>query len=430
MHQGSAVNIPRQSIRGVFLGPMEVAGYFARLSVGLRSIGITTLYADLESHPFSYPEAVPAGGLVRVARRAGAGLANAKTTPTRAVWKVASIATRAALLLRAIVACDVFVFGSGQTLFGLRELPLLKLLGKRVVIVFFGTDVRPSYLDGIESSAPDVTPTELVARTRQKRDRIRRLERHATAIVSHAPMSQLLSRSFAAWLEIGIPTIAQPLADERVDGVLRVVHAPSHAGAKGTSLIRDAIDRLRSDGVAIEYRELQRASNEAVRAAIAQADVVVDQLYADTPMAVLASEAASAGRPAVVGSLDWPSALADVEGSAIPPSIRCAPEEIGDVLRALAGSPESCRDAGRTARDFVRAHWSPEDVARRYAALADGSAPASWFHSPATIRYAAGSGMSLDRLRQVLASVAGVGDESFLVDDKPELEQRLRTGGI
>ncbi len=411
---------------------MEVAGYFARLSVGLRSIGITTLYADLDGHPFSYPEATPAGGLVRLARRAGVGLASASASaaPARLVWKLASIAARAALLARAIVVCDVFVFGSGQTLFGLRELPLLKLLGKRVVIVFFGTDVRPSYLDGIESNAPGATPAGLVAQTRQKRDRIRRLERHATAIISHAPMSQLLSRSFAAWLEIGIPTMAQPFSDERAGGVLRVVHAPSHAGAKGTSLIRDAIDHLRSDGVAIEYRELQRASNEAVRAAIADADVVVDQLYADTPMAVLASEAASAGRPVVVGSLDWPSVLADVGESAIPPSIRCAPEEIGDVLRALARSPESCREAGRMAREFVRSHWSPEDVARRYVALADGSAPASWFHSPSMIRYAGGSGLSLERLREVLVSITGVGDDPFLLDDKPELEQRLRAGGV
>jgi hypothetical protein len=414
-----------KSVRGVFLGPMEVAGYFARLSIGLEAIGVRTLYADLEDHPFSYAAARPAESLVRAARSATRRLAAARSPVGRLAWKVASLAARALLLTRAIAGCDTFVFGSGQTLFGRRELRLLELLGKRVVIVFFGTDVRPSYLDGIEARSPNATTDELVAGTREKRARIRQLERHASAIISHGPNSQLLSRDYAEWLAIGIPTVGRAAPEATADGTLRILHAPSHPRAKGTDEIRAAVEGLRRDGVSIEYREVQGAHNDIVMREIAAANVVVDQLYADTPMAVLASEAAAAGRPTVVGSLDWGTATAHVPPEALPPSVRCAPEELEQALRQLAESPGRAQRIGDEARSFVREHWSPEAVARRYLALANGTAPRWWFRSPSEITYAAGTGLPRHELTSILASVAAHGANSFGLEDKPELEHRM-----
>ena len=411
-------------VRGVFLGPMEVAGYFARLGAGLRAIGVKTLYADLENHPFSYPEAPAPTFAVRLARVAIRRSGAARGAARRVGWKLASLLARGLLLARAIATCDLFIFGSGQTLFGGRELRLLRILGKRIVIVFFGTDVRPSYLDGIEARSPNATPARLIEWTRQKRDRARAVERHATAIVSHPPDSQLLSRDFVAWLSIGIPTPTRPAARAHEPGPLRILHAPSNPLAKGTAAIREAIERLRQEGRAIEYRELQGASNADVADAIAEADVVVDQLYSDTPMAVLASEAAAAGRPTVVGSLDWGAALDGVAPEELPPTIRCHPRSLDDALRELTLS--SMNELGRDARSFVRERWSPEAVARRYLSIADGSAPTEWYRSPASISYAAGTGLSERDLVGVLSFLADISDDPFAVGDKPGLEARIR----
>lgn len=416
-----------EPVRGVFLGPMEVAGYFARLRIGLEAIGVRTLYADLEDHPFSYPEAPRPSIPVRAARIAGRRLSSARTRAGRAAWKVASLAARGALLAYAAATCDVFVFGSGQTLFGQRELRLLERLGKRVIIIFFGTDVRPSYLDGIETDAADASPDGLIARTRRKRDRIRRIERHATAIVSHAPMSQLLSREYADWLAIGIPTPPRSAPAPRTAGPLRVLHAPSHGASKGTPQIRDAVERLGAEGVAIDYVELQGVPNEAIADAIASVDVVVDQLYADTPMAVLGSEAAAAGRPTIVGSLDWDSMLDPIPPDRLPPTIRIRPDAIEATLRDLAASPGTLSETGRRAREFVRTRWSPDAVARRVLALADGSAPREWFIAPASVGYLAGFGLTAERLSEVLAGLTPRGDDPFLLGDKPALERRLRS---
>jgi glycosyltransferase involved in cell wall biosynthesis len=413
-------------VRGAFLGPMEVAGYFARLNAGLHAIGVRTLYADLEDHPFSYPEAPPPTLAVRLARVAIRRSGSAKRPTRRVAWRVASLLARSLLLARAIATCDLFIFGSGQTLFGRRELWLLRLLRKRIVIVFFGTDVRPSYLDGIEARSRNATPAKLVEWTRAKRDRIRKVERYAMAIVSHGPDSQLLSRDFVAWLSIGIPTPLRGAAQPRADGPLRILHAPSNPLAKGTQAIRDAIDALRREGLAIEYRELQGVSNEAVANAIAAADVIVDQLYSDTPMAVLASEAAAAGRPAVVGSLDWQAVLDDVPAESLPPTIRCEPGSIAETLRELARSPAMAIAAGHRARAFVRDRWSPEAVARRYLAIVEGTAPREWYRAPISVRYAGGTGLSEADLASVLAFLVEISDDPFAVGDKPELEARLR----
>src|SRR5574338_318748 len=421
---------PRHRVHGVFLGPMEVAGYFARLRVGLEAIGIRSVYADLEDHPFSYPEAPEPSLTVRAARMALRRMALARSPISRGTWKLASVITRGVLLAGAIATCDLFVFGSGQTLFGRRELGLLERLGKRVIVVFFGTDVRPSYLDGIEIEAGDASADALIESTRRKRDMIRAVERRATAVVSHAPTSQLLSRTFVDWLAIGIPTMPRPVPVPRADGPLRVLHAPSHGMAKGTSRIREAIDHLRAAGTPIEYRELEGGRNEVVAEAIASADIVIDQLYADTPMAVLAAEAAAAGRPTIVGSVDWAAILEAIPDERLPPTVRIEPEALEATLRQYAASPGALAEAGQRARDFVRRNWLPEAVARRIVTLAEGSAPPDWSTDPATVGYAAGCGVPRDRLATVLARIAERDADPFGVADKPSLERRLRSGGI
>lgn len=420
---------PRR-VHGVFLGPIEIAGYFARLRIGLEAVGVRSMYVDLAEHPFLYVESPPANRITRLARLS-ARRGHAGPRPVRAYWKFVSVAARTVILLRALLSCDTFVFGAAHTLLGRRELPLLRLLGKRIVVIFFGSEIRPSYLDGIEAgSGATPSPSTLVAATRRKRSRVRGLERYADAIVSHGPMSHLLARPFVSWLEIGIPTTPDDAGGEAraVSGPVRVLHAPSDTGAKGTAEIRATVTSLIDEGLPIEYLELRKLPNAEVRAALSGADIVVDQLYSDTPMAVLASEAAAAGRPAIVGSLDWVGALDRVSHEATPPTVRCSPEELEPVLRRLVASAAEREKLGRHAREFVTDRWNPEAVARRFLAVCDGTAPVEWMRSPADIEYVSGAGLSRARLASVLAAIASEpGEDPFCVGDKPQLVARLQS---
>lgn len=413
----------QRPVRGVFLGPVEIAGYFARLRLGFESLGIPTLYVDLSDHAFAYAESPAAPFEVRMTIAANRRLA--ERTRGRPLWKAVSMGARAMLLARALLTCDAFVFGSGHTLFGRRELRLVRMLGKKVIVVFFGSEVRPSYLDGVETAASIPTRESFAELDREKRRRIRQLERHATAIICHPPMSQFLRRTYVAWLDIGIPTVPVEAAPPRARQAVRIVHAPSHAGAKGTDVIRDAVARLTDAGMRIHYAELQSATNDRVRDALLDADLVIDQLYSDTPMAVLASEAAAAGKAAVVGSLDWDTILADGHPESIPPTVRCTPETFEATLRELVKSTARQQSAGRQAREFVRARWRPEHVAERYLSLIQGRTPSRWLRTPAAVRYASGAGLSRERLSANLRLMANRSSDPFGVGDKPQLEARL-----
>lgn len=409
--------------RGVFLGPVEIAGYFARLRMGFESLGVRTLYVDLSDHAFSYAEAPAAPFEVRAAIMANRRVDD--RAAGRGLWKAVSIGARALLLARALLTCDTFVFGAGHTLFGRRELRLIRMLGKKIIVVFFGSEVRPSYLDGVETAASIPTRDRFARLNHEKRRRIRQLERHATAIISHPPMSQFLRRPYVAWLEIGIPTVPIGARHREPRDTVRVLHAPSHAEAKGTELIRGTIARIAESGVAVDYTELQSTTNARVREALSDADLVIDQLYADTPMAVLASEAAGTGTAAIVGSLDWEAILADASPGSIPPTVRCSPESLEATLRELIESRARRESMGRDALEFVRTNWRPEQVAGRYLALIDGKAPSRWLRTPSAVRYASGAGLSRQRLRANLRMMASQADDPFGVGDKPDLEQRL-----
>lgn len=408
---------------GVFLGPVEIAGYFARLRIGFESLGVRTLYVDLSDHAFSYSEAPTAPFEVRATIAANRRLE--ARAAGRGFWKAVSMGARALLLARALLTCDTFVLGSGHTLFGRRELRLIRMLGKKVIVVFFGSEVRPSYLDGVETAASIPARDRFVELDHQKRRRIRQLERYATAIISHPPMSQFLQRPYVAWLEIGIPTVPVEPRHREQRNAVRILHAPSDTGAKGTEVIRETIARITESGTAIDYTEMQSTANSKVRDALLDADIVIDQLYADTPMAVLASEAAGAGKAAVVGSLDWDTILTDAPRGSIPPTVRCSPEAFEATLRELVTSRTRREAAGKLAGEFVRARWRPEHVAERYLALIGGRAPSSWLRTPAAIRYASGAGLSREQLRSNLRLMASRSDDPFGVQDKPALEERM-----
>lgn len=344
------------------------------------------------------------------------------------MWKSLHWASLVPLFLWAAVRHDVFVYAFKSSFFEFRELALLRLLRKRIVFVFQGSDIRPSYIDGSEMAADrEATIERCIHLTRRKRDALDRIERFAHTIVSLPTYSQLLRRPFVSFISIGIP---YPIPDTPVvapsDGLVRILHSPSHPEAKGTSRIRAAIEVLRAEGLPIDYVEITDQPNDRVLSALARCDFVVDQLYSDTPMSGFPTEAAAFGKPAVVGNWDWEAALEHLVPDDVPPTHRCHPDELEEAIRRLVVDADYRRNLGDRARRFVADRWSPHAVAARYVELFDSGAPQEWTCHPAEIRYVYGVGLEQDRVRALIRGVVDhAGVEALLVDDKPELRQRL-----
>jgi hypothetical protein len=419
----------------IFLGPVEIAGYYAGLEAGLRELGFEALAVDLQRHPFAYRAETSQDPLVaRLVRRVRDRRPPDRARARRVVWLPAWAAARGLLILWALARFDVFIFSAGVTLLRGYDLPLLRLFGKRVIVVFHGSDARPAYIDGqVMASHRGVTTATCIEISRWRKDRIRRLERHVDVIVAQPANSHFFERPVVNWFLIGVPwrdpPPAAPAPDAGDSGMardsrrLRILHSPSDAPLKGSDLIRDAVRQLAFEGLSLELVELRGVPNDVVLGELARCDFVVDQLYSDAPMVGFATEAAVASKPAIVGGYAWDANRSAFGSIPFPPVEECAPEGIVDAIRHLASDPEYRERLGRLAHDFVHTHWSRTDIARRFVQLMDGSPPADWLFDPRTLRYVEGCGLSRDHTRTIVRDVLQTsGPAALCLADKPELE--------
>jgi hypothetical protein len=404
-----------------FLGLTEIAGYYGGLAEGLRAHGIDAVVCDLSGNPYGFAEgAKPA--FVRMAESLARRNARAsRSSPLKPLWKALAAGARVPLFAWAAVRFDLFVFGFGTSFFAQRELRLLRLLGKRLVHVFHGSDSRPPYLDG--SLMDGRSAEECVALTLDVKRRLRTIERSVDLVVSNPLSSQLHERPFVSFLALGVPRRCRPATEPRT-GPRRALHSPSHPAAKGTREIREAVQRLNERGVALELVELTGRPNAEVLTAIEECDFVVDQLYGDVAMAGFASEAACASRPAVVGGYGREALAAAMCGEPFPPVEFCEPGAVEAAIKRLAVDEAHRRELGAEARAFVVERWAPAEVAGRLLAALDGDA--SLVVDPLTIDYVEGGGFERERLRALLREVVALGGaEALQVSDKPELQRRL-----
>lgn len=412
----------------VLIGFRETAGFCRNLRLGLEQAGGQATFVDLFDDPLRYGTAGTQRGMVRLIAR----LRRRRTSPGRlpaAIWVVLYRIAMTAFFLDALLRYDAFVFPGSNSFFGLRELPLLKRVGKRVINVYLGSDSRPSYLNGAELAASrGLSTAAIVAATRDKARLLRRVERHADWIVAHPPSSMLHRRPFIAFLALGLPypTADLPPPHPPTDGPIIGLHAPSHPEAKGTKEIRRAVARLQASGVPIVLREIIGAPNAEVLRAIAESHFVIDELYSDSPMATFAAEAAALGRPAVVGGYGWDGLRVDTPPEMMPPSQLCRPGDLDGAIRQLVEDHAHREQLGAAARAFVRRQWAPAEVGRRYLQLLSGSFPPDWLVNPAESCHVTGTGLPAERARSAIrAVVSEFGPEALQLDGNPGCRDAL-----
>ncbi len=386
------------------------------------------------AHPFGYPTSERQHRLIRAWRELGTLSQNTpRTRMFRKLWfAFLERMCRLPVLALCLQRFDAFIFIFGQTITntGL-ELRLLKALNKRVIFLYLGSDARPPYMDGAAFPAGRaVDPARLRQAARKIKRRLRRQERYADVCVNSPAAGQFHEKRFINWFSLGFPKClappARPIGDQTSPPRVRILHSPSHPVAKGTPVIRRILQRLSAKGHPIELIQIQGLPNAAVLHELAQCDLVVDQLYADTPMAGFATEAAHCGKPAVVGGYLAPAVHACLQGAALPPSRFVHPDQFEAALEALVVDATARRQLGLQARAFVQTHWAPEAVARRFLSLIEKDIPGHWWVDPRRIRYVHGVGCAEAHVRQLVSGlVRRFGPGALEIDDKPELLDSL-----
>jgi glycosyltransferase involved in cell wall biosynthesis len=266
----------------------------------------------------------------------------------------------------AIERFDVVHFHFGRTLFPddwggvppLWDLPIYRILGLKVFATWHGSDCRQmrihlernpwSYFRYSDIRPDDDRTAKVVEVFRTYAD-----GQFVTApdYLDYVPDAEVLGRvvDLGEWPE--------QAPEQRL--VPHLLHVPSRRGTKGTELLLPAIERLRSEGVAFEFRLLEGVSHAEARAAIQDADVVVDNLI--TGDYELVSIEAMASSRVAVANVQARSA----EAFPGAPVWDVDPENVVERLRGLIVDVDLRRDLASRGRAHVAAHHEATMAATR-----------------------------------------------------------------
>jgi glycosyltransferase involved in cell wall biosynthesis len=138
---------------------------------------------------------------------------------------------------------------------------------------------------------------------------------------------------------------------------LRVLHAPSRRGVKGTEHVLCAIEKLQSEGTRVELRLVENVPNEEAREIYKWADVVIDGLRMGW-YGVLSVEAMALGKAVVCYIRDELKHYLPYP----PPLAIANPDNLYYVLKDLALHPEQVRSLGERGRRYVEELHDAERV--------------------------------------------------------------------
>lgn len=410
----------------ILIGLSEVAGHYKGLKQGFEALGLECTFINLSEHPFGFSaddKVWPVQWVQKADtnRRRHRGFSKLLLT-------ILQIALQAVLFFRLLPRHDIFIYCANRSFMAFVDLLILRIAGKKIIYQMHGCDSRAPYFDGAYNEAQLLSAGDLYRRTRLKKWILRITEAFAHVIVNIPPQAHLCEKKYINWLYVGL--CCWPL-DYEVDdksaqntpGRLRIVHSPSKPKAKGTPVIREAVERLKQKGIAIDYIELINVPNKKVIEEIRRADLVIDQMYADYAMPGFATEAAWQEKPVLIAGYaaqhwrDWMAA------EDLPPTHYCHPDDFEEELYRLATDPDLRSKVAREMYEFVSTRWSPKEIAQNYLQTLDNPPP-EWWLDPNDNRYLHGCCISEEALKTDLAKyVRAYGEKGLFLRDKPALSQ-------
>lgn len=281
------------------------------------------------------------------------------------------------VLAWAVVRYDVFHFYydrgivQPESRFGIRldELEALRTAGKRVYLYAYGADVRTRERTlalgrwnfcvdcrdiGKYCVCDDGTGSKQMAAM-------------CARVTKPVALGDMLAyvpgaRSMHYW---PIDLDAVPMGRRhKQDGILTIAHAPNHSHFKGTHHLEAAIERLRTEGHAIEYVKLQGISNSEVIRMFGQADVIADQFIGGA-YGYTALEGMATGKPVIT----YVRSRELVEAPDECPLINATPDTLEEVLRWLLSNRSRLAAIGMQGRAYVERRHSIAAFAGRLASL-------------------------------------------------------------
>lgn len=256
---------------------------------------------------------------------------------------------------------------------------LFRLAGIRMVLLPFGADgyihsriIDQSLLYGLLAARPDFARREL--------DTLRKVniwKRYADATIVGLMVDGLGRYDVATNQPLVIDTEkwdAKPAYSDcdGVNGPVRIAHAPSSRGFKGTEFVLEAVETLRSEGLKIELDLIETVPNSEVKGRLHQADILAEQFLA-IGYGTNGLEGLACGLP-VMANLSHEAYTRVFRRFGFLnecPIVSTTPESMTDNLRVLVRNPALREQLGRASRAFAEKYHSFATAAYMFGAVHD-----------------------------------------------------------
>jgi glycosyltransferase involved in cell wall biosynthesis len=206
-------------------------------------------------------------------------------------------------LKKAVKEHDVFIFVWQSFKNDCSDFDYLKSKGKKIVVFFMGSEQRwcnaygqevekfgiPNYYSRLPSDSFQFTMRALQIKLRY----LRNVEKYADIIYSLPNQSQLSLRPYSHFY---IPVDTNMITENSQQRKVPVVaHAPSNRAVKGTDIVLNTLEKLKTDGVKFETNLIENIPYSEALKMYGDSDIVIDQLFIPSG-GKLAREALAAGK--------------------------------------------------------------------------------------------------------------------------------------
>jgi glycosyltransferase involved in cell wall biosynthesis len=284
-----------------------------------------------------------------------------------------------AVFLWAVLRYDIFqVYYDGgflnRTIGKRLELPLLKWLGKTVIVSAYGADVRVEKATralGAYNCCTDCTQrlVACICDEAKAQRNLAHVHRYADLTLSMGDMIEYTPGSrndvfywaidLKKWPYVGVSPTSRPV---------KVLHAPNHPQFKGTRFLVDCVKQLQEEGYAVELVLVQQMNNEEAMELYKQADIAADQFLIGWH-GNFAVEAMALGKP-VIAYLRKPEAY--LPRGTDCPIVSANPDTLKSALVRLIENPALRVELGIKGRRYVEQVFSLEQVGARMDRLYQG----------------------------------------------------------
>jgi len=424
--------------KNIFIGVQEIAGFATGLHDGLNKLNIKNDIFLIKENLFKYDLEV--NNLTQQLLLVRNNISKSKFLKSK-FYSFYYYVLLIYFFIHALKHYNVFVFIGRTTIFSkMQDLPIMRLLGKKIIFIFLGTEIRPSYMSGnlilkyVENNKSFEGIEQLWNSTIEKKNAIRKIEKNCNIIISHPSYSQLLFKNYIKLFSFGYPIkrnniISDSTALNNYDfRKINILHAPTNPGAKGTYKIRKTIEKLKKEGLIINYREIINRPNHEVIEAIKNSDLIIDQINSDSPLGGLGIEGAIYGVPTLTGGYYIENLYKDYYKDDCPPSFYCLPEDLEEELRKIIIKPIQLKNKGQIAQTFIENKWNTKQVATNLIRIINNEVPSDWYYNNLQNEYFLGSNLLKDKFIKIYKEYyKRFGDEGFLIKSEVPAFKKIKT---